>query len=190
MNIMKHFLHTNVQFVAIALVASICSLSCQREDFTPKKQFVQFSYGFYQGPNSITQGFIYRNAARGTGIDSIEVMNVGPAFTRDIKIYFDVVDMVYYNINTNVTLTIPPADEAPFNIFSTTATQGSDYSLENNSGYMVMKAGRNLGYIYINRLAIPSSAKDVWLLLKDGEDVKVNGKNGANGTLFRYRIAN
>ena len=185
---MRHKLNIKLLFITLAL--SIIIVSCKQEDLTTKSQLVQFSYGFYQGPNSLTQGFIYRNASRATGIDSVEVMNVGPSFNRDIKIYFEVVETVYYNINTNATLTVPPTDNAPFNAFTTTAVSGTDYSLLDNGGYMVMKAGRNLGYIYINRLAIPSTAKDLWLLLKDGEDVKVNGVNGSNGTLFRYRIPN
>ena len=176
-----------LSFVAIVVVACV---SCKREDFTPKVQLVQFSYGFYTGPNSLTQGYIYKNAARGTGIDSIEVMNMGPAFDRDIKIYFEVVNEVYFNVNTNATLTVKPADNVPFNTYTTTAVAGTDYNLIDNSGYMVMKSGRNLGYIYLNRLEIPSTTKDIWFLLKDGEDVKVNGVNGANGTLFRYRISN
>lgn len=185
---MRHKLNINHLFVTAAMVF-VC-LSCERENYTPKLQLVQFSYGFYQGPNSTTQGFIYKNATRTTGIDSIEIMNVGPAFNKDIKIYFQVVETVYYNVNTNATLTVKPTDNAPFNTFTTSAVEGTDYALIDNSGYMVMKAGRNLGYIYINRIALPSSARDVWILLKDGEYVKVNGMNGSNGALFRYRIPN
>jgi len=182
----------NTKLFSIAIIMVIACVGCKREDFTPKVQLVQFSYGFYTGPNSLTQGFIYKNATRAVGRDSIEVMNMGPAFTRDIKIYFEVVTEVYYDVNRNVTLTVKPADaSSPFNTFTTNAVAGTDYALVDNSGYMIMKAGRNLGYIYIDRLRIPPApAKDIWLLLKDGEDVKVNGVNGANGTLFRYRIPN
>jgi len=179
----------NIKLLSIAAIMVIVCVGCKPEDFKPKVQFASFSYGFYQGPNSFTQGFIYKNSTRATGLDSIEVMNMGPAFDRDIKIYFEVVNAVYYNTYTNVTLTVAPTDGAPYNTFTTTAVAGTDYALVDSS-YMTMKAGRNLGYIYINRLAIPSAARDVWLLLKDGEDVKVNGVNGANGTLFRYRISN
>ena len=180
----------NIRLLSIAAITVIACVGCKREDFTPKVQLVQFSYGFYQGPNSLTQGFIYKNANRAIGLDSIEVMNMGPAFTRDIKIYFEVVNTVYYNTYANTTLTVQPGGSTPFTTFTTTAVAGTDYFLVDNNGYMVMKSGRNLGYIYLNRLQIPPAARDIWILLKDGEDVKVNGVNGANGTLFRYRIPN
>jgi len=181
----------SIKSIFITVILLVAFSGCKPEPFLPTKQLVAFSYGSYQGPNTLTQGFLTKTATRAVGLDSIEVMNVGPAFKKDIKIYFEVVNEVYYNINTNITLIVKPTDSAPFNTFTTNAVAGTDYSFADNNGYMVMKAGRNLGYIYINRLRIPPApAKDVWILLKDGEDVKVNGLKGDNGTLFRYRIPN